>query len=188
MTSAYTNIICNSDIAFLASTYFNKWLTLCIDDEEHFLWGAVQRFEYNEILFRFVNLNNIYNSIVMCNLKREHLFAQFAIKLLKLNNNLASMNFHGSLGFKPFFQAFQMDTWNSTCAVARWYQWIEILVIFDIIFTTPAYSTLWCWLVWFIEFILYNLNFDWIFIVYLIFGLVLTDLKLLSALVVEFLL
>jgi hypothetical protein len=41
----------------------------------------------------------------MCDLERENLLAQLAVKLLKLDDDLASVDLHGSFGFKPSFEA-----------------------------------------------------------------------------------
>ena len=94
MASAHTNVISNTHIAFLTSPDLYELLVFSVNNVENFLGRAVQRFEDDEVLFRFINLDDINDFMVMNYLEREHLLTDFAIKLFELNDDLSFMYFH----------------------------------------------------------------------------------------------
>lgn len=55
----------------------------------------------NEILFRFLYLYNIYNSIVYIYRKREFLLAQFAIYFFVFEHHMALDSLHVFILLKP---------------------------------------------------------------------------------------
>jgi hypothetical protein len=79
MASTDADIISNSHITFLTSSYLDDWFVLSVNNVEYLLSIAVQGFKDNEILFWFVYLYNIHNPIVVGYLEREHLLAKLAI-------------------------------------------------------------------------------------------------------------
>ena len=107
MTPAHTYVISNAHVALLSSADADVLFTLSINDIEDLgrNWCRANRFKYYVVFRRFFDVNYVNQAVTMCDLERENLLAQLAVKLFKLDDDLASVDLHRSFGFKPAFEA-----------------------------------------------------------------------------------
>ena len=121
MTSTHRDVVSDTHITFLTSTYLDLRLIFSVDDIENFLgYGCrVNRFKDYKIIGGLFNVNYINQTIVVSYLEGKDLFAEFTIHLFELNDDLSSVNFNSSLGFEPTLETFQMNRIYSTNTVAR---------------------------------------------------------------------
>lgn len=98
MAPAHTDVISDANVTLLAPTHFNQRLVLSVYDKEHFLGLTVQRFKDYEVFLRFLYLHYVYYSIIVSDLEREDLFAEFTVKFLEFNDDLIPVYLHSALG------------------------------------------------------------------------------------------
>jgi hypothetical protein len=151
MTSWYRDIVSYSYITVCASTNLNflilrLWTShlFCIHDVEYFGTLTLKWFKYYKILFWYIHLNNINNSIIVGNFEWKIHLAKLTIKLFKLYNDLLLVHFSRAFCLQPTSQTFQMDVTHRACTSTWRDQRIYIICVIwisFIVFRTPTNTT-----------------------------------------------
>lgn len=96
-----------------------RWFhLLSVYNVEYFLGGfSCKRFKDDEIFVWLLYVDNIHDPIVVGNLEWEVLFAQFAVKFLKPEDELLLVYLARDLSVKPAAQTLQMYLTHGARAV-----------------------------------------------------------------------
>ena len=136
MDSRYRDVVTNSHITWGISSYLKLTFILCIEDKENFLFRQLflmipwaQRLQYDKVVFRSLNLNDIHNPVIDIYRKWEFLFAEFTIDLFVLDDHMSFYYLHCLISLEPLLEAFEMDSSHGSRAATGWDHRVEVLVI-----------------------------------------------------------